>query len=107
MGLAGERQAEPLQAQLRKSGRNFLFEGGLAGRNKEQPVQFQFLHGRLRDEQMAEMNRVERTAIESKPLHGKNFRFARDIWRWKFTAAALKMVDIEIYWNIITYASFA
>jgi hypothetical protein len=40
----------------------FRLERRLRRRNEKQPVQTQFLHRRLRDEQVAQVNRVKRAA---------------------------------------------
>jgi len=54
-----------LEAERGGRGVAFRLERRLRRRNEKQPVQAQFLDGRLRDEQMAKVNRVKRAAQES------------------------------------------
>jgi hypothetical protein len=96
IGFAGKGEAEPLEAHFRRGRLAFPFERSLRCGNKKQSIQTQFFHRRLRDEQVAEMNRVERAAIQSKPLHGEILNL-----RWPFgdgnpARQKLKIVDLEI-----------
>jgi hypothetical protein len=46
-----------------------LLEGRDGGRNEKEFIQSQFLHGGLRNEQVAQMNGIESAAEKSKALH--------------------------------------
>lgn len=57
---AAQRKSKPSQTKFGRRGFIILFKGRSRGRNEKKPVQSQFLDGRLRDKQMAEMNGIER-----------------------------------------------
>jgi hypothetical protein len=59
VGPPCEREAEELQPDGGGGRRAFQFERRLAGGDEKQPVQTQFLHRRLRDEQVPEMHRIK------------------------------------------------
>src|SRR5262249_29928881 len=69
--LARERESQQTQAFGCGRGAVVRFERRLRGGNEEQPRQLQFLARRLSDEQMSEMNRVERSAEKTEAIHGK------------------------------------
>ena len=62
IGLAGQRQTQHLQPRFRRRQHQARFERGLRRGNKKQAREPEFLPRRLRHEQMAEVNRIERPA---------------------------------------------
>ena len=60
--FARQRQPEQVQPDGGRRGLVVRLERRLRRRNEKQPVQAQFLARRLRDQQMAEVDRVKRTA---------------------------------------------
>jgi hypothetical protein len=86
-----------LEAHFRRGGRAFLFKRRLRRGDKKQFVQAQFFNGRLRNEEMAEMNRVERAAEKSKPLHGNILNLRRLFGDGNPMRQKLKIVDLEIH----------
>ena len=74
LGFARKREAQQLQSVCSGRQVGIQFEGRLGDGNEKKPVQAEFFVSRLRDEQMAEMNRIERTAIEAE-FHVKRCGF--------------------------------
>lgn len=67
---ACKREPQQAQSHCRCGGPAIRLERRLRRRNKEQPRQIQFLPGRLRNEQVPEVNRIKRPAKKSE-LHSR------------------------------------
>jgi len=62
IGLASQSEPQQAQSLFRRRERQARLERRLRGGNEEQPLQLQFLARRLRHEQMAAMDRIERAS---------------------------------------------
>lgn len=68
--VAGEGDAEPLEAERIRGGRRPGLERGACGGDEDDPVEVHFLGGGDGDEEVAEVDGVEGTAVEGNP-HGE------------------------------------
>lgn len=88
MSFAGERQPKQAQPFRRRRGCRVRLERRLRGGDKEKPVEPGFLAGRLRHEQVTQMDRIERTAEQT------DFLFRFQTFNNIATAARLSNTDL-------------